>query len=107
MQNAQIASGSLYGAYPERFWVVLLALLLFGLVYNLVIDHVHRKGYNDGFVWLEVVVGVSATLFASGFVIGWLNVARLFILFAASGFFMAFGDIRRFVIARRVESKGE
>ena len=93
-------SGFTMGAIPA----VCLALLIFGFIYNLVIHEVSRRGLNEGYVWLEVVIGVAATLIAAGYVLGWSAVAILFLLFAASGLGPAAGDIYRYVQARRAEN---
>lgn len=96
-------SGINSGAIPAAC----LALLIFGFIYNLVVHAVSRRGLNEGYVWLEVVIGVAVTLIAAGFIIGWLNVAVLLLLFAASGLFPAGGDIHRYVQARRAENNDE
>ena len=109
-----IESGSQFGissgvgdGVPVAWGVVptaALGLLLFGIVYNLIIHELHRRGLNDGYVWLEVVVGVGVTLVVASFVVGWPAVLALFVLFAASGLLPAIGDMYRYVRARRAES---
>ena len=98
------------GADPGVNWdaltVVALGLFVFGIGFNYIIHELHRRGLNDGYVWLEVVVGVGVTLAAASFVVGWQIAAVLFVLFAASGLFPAVGDIYRYVRARRAESEG-
>lgn len=84
--------------------VVALALFLFGIGFNWLINELHRRGLNDGYVWLEVVIGVCVTLAAASFIIGLQSAFILFLLFAASGLFPALGDIYRYVRARRAES---
>jgi hypothetical protein len=84
--------------------VTAVSLLVFGYFYNRLVDWLHRHGYNDGYVWLEVVVGTAVILLAAGFTIGWANVLILFIYFAAGGLFMALGDMLRYARARRLET---
>jgi heme A synthase len=108
---SSLSSGTDLGAESGVNWDALpataLALLLLGLAYSVLIHYSHRNGLNDGYVWLEVVVGVAMTLAAASYVVGWEVVVALFILFAASGLFMAVGDIYRHVRARRAETRGE
>lgn len=80
-------------------------LLAFGTFYNWLVLQLHRCGYNDGYVWLEVVVGVSVTVFVAGFTLGWQTVLLLVIYFAASGLPMAAGDIWRYIRANAAERR--
>lgn len=108
---AFLKSGGQLGVETGTNWdavpVVALGLLLFGIGYNVLIHALHRRGLNEGYVWLEVVVGVAVTLAAASFVVGWQIAAALFLLFAASGVAPALGDMYRYVKARRAESRGE
>lgn len=91
------------GMESGRFWAALATLALFGIAYNWLIGYLHRNGYNDGFVWLEVVGGVAATLLIAAIVTG-IHTAILYLLFfAISGAPMAIGDIIRYVRARSLE----
>lgn len=70
--------------------ITFVALLLFGIIYNFGIGK---------FPWLEhrrpaeqVVIGVSVTLLAGGFVIGWHEIIVICILFAGSGLPMLIGS---------------
>jgi predicted phage tail protein len=83
--------------------VTILALLLLGLLYNMFINYLHRHGLNDGFAWLEVVLGVFMVIVASGFTLGWGAAFLMFVYFAAAGLLMATGDIWRYVRARQRE----
>lgn len=98
-------SGGESGVNWDAAVVAALGLLLFGLAYSALIHLLNRHGLNDGYVWLEVVVGVAVTLLAASFVVGWGMVAVLFLLFAASGLFPALGDIYRYARARQAESR--
>ena len=74
----------------EQLAILFVAMLLFGFIYNLGIQSfpwlAHRRPAE------QVVIGVSVTLLASGFVIGWMNTLAVFILFAGSGLFMLGGS---------------
>jgi hypothetical protein len=96
--------GNYSGSDSGAIWVTAVSLIIFGYVYNRIIDRLHRDGFNDGFVWLEVVFGTAVTIGAAGFTIGWANVALVLVYFACSGLFMAIGDIWRHVRARRAEN---
>lgn len=78
-----------------------LSLILFGIFYNWFTSWAKEHGFNEGYTWLLVVLGVAITLLASGPVVGWGNVLVLFIFFACSGSAMAIGDIWRHVKAIR------
>ncbi|MCB8942513.1 MAG: hypothetical protein H6658_01935 [Ardenticatenaceae bacterium] len=94
--------------FGQQFGLILataVALLFFSYIYNRFIDYLHQRGLNEGFTWLEVVVGVAFTLLAAMPLIGWRNSLILFGCFACSGFFMAAGDLWRFVKAREAERK--
>ncbi len=78
-------------------------LLAFGIAYNWLVLELGRRGYDDGYTWLLVVIGVAVTAVAAGFTIGWGAVMLLGLYFAASGLPMALGDIYRHVRARRIE----
>ena len=80
-------------------------LFIFGLGFNQLINYLHRRGWNDGFTWLEVVIGDTVVVLAAGFTLGWGAALLMFIYFAAAGFWMAAGDIWRHVRARQLEAQ--
>ncbi len=80
-----------------------VGLFFFGWLFNNVVNYLHREGLNEGFTWLEVVIGVGAVIVAAGFTLGWGTTILLFIYFAAAGFWMAVGDIWRGIRAKRAE----
>lgn len=90
-----IDSGALLGT--------MAALALFGILYNHGISYAQRRGWNDGYTWLEVVIGVGVVVAASAVVLGGPAAIALFLLFTAAGFPMAAGDIWRHVQARMAE----
>jgi hypothetical protein len=79
---------------------VLLAELLFGLLFNLVIASLERRGYLEGFTAFAVVIGVAGTLM--GVAVLDPRAALLSLgAFAASGLPMVVGSWWRHVQARR------
>lgn len=78
-------------------------LFLFGLGFNQIINYLHRKGLNEGFTWLEVVIGVGVVVVASGFTLGWGTTLILLIYFGAAAVWMIAGDIWRGVRAKQAE----
>lgn len=95
--------GTVFGTNLGAIAVTAVALLLFGSAYNWLVAELTRRGYADGYVWLEVVIGVAVTVIAAGATIGWPAALLLAIYFSASGLPMALGDIWRHVKARRAE----
>lgn len=80
-----------WGALPAT----LLVGLAFGIVYNAIVDWLTRRGWHEGFVWLEVVVGVAVTLILSACVIGLPAALAVAAVFVATGIPMSLGDIWR------------
>jgi len=82
--------------------VILVGLLAFGYWFN---RKVERLGSDaDGFTWLLVVIGTSVTLIGIGLLdllLDWNAGLIGLTAFAASGFFMCYGAIMRYVILRR------
>jgi hypothetical protein len=76
-------------------------LLVFGLIYNTFVGWLERKGLIEGYLGILVIVGVAVTLLVSGPFIGWDNFKLMVSFFAASGLFMALGDIGRFLKLKR------
>lgn len=85
--------------------VTAVFLFLFGWAFNQLINYLHRHGLNDGYTWLEVVIGNLAVIIAAGFTIGWDASLLLLLYFAAAGAWMAGGDIWRHVKARQTEAQ--
>lgn len=82
-------------------WAVWAGLLVFGLIYNAVVSRLEREGLIEGYRGILVVFGTGVTLLASGPFIGWNSFWLVLSFFAASGFFMALGDIVRFLKLKR------
>ena len=96
---------ALFGQQSGAIMATAVALLVFSYLYNIFINWLHRRGLNEGFTWLEVVIGVGVTLAAAIPLVGWRDILILFACFACSGFFMSAGDIWRYTRAREAERK--
>lgn len=99
-----------FSNFLRDFWGVFLAFIfaatVFGVGYNTFVGWLHRHGYNEGYTWAEVIIGVAGTLLLLGGLLlatgqSLLPVLLAFALFAASGLPMAAGDIWRYAQARR------
>lgn len=89
-------------------WVaigVYSGLFTVGLIYHLVVDWLSSRGYTEGYTWLIVAVGVVLSVVPTGFLIGWQDVLVILLAFVATGCWMAFGDIRRSVLARETAKR--
>jgi predicted tellurium resistance membrane protein TerC len=89
----------------SHYLAVYFALLLFGVIYNAIIEHIERNKYIEGFTSLAVVLGVAVTVLACGFLVGWLTVGIVSLGFAFSGLPMVIGSVVRYVRARAVSQK--
>lgn len=80
-------------------WVVFGLLFVFGFLYNLAVDWLERKGYDEGYTSILVVFGVLVTL--AGVAVIDVKAATLcLIAFAASGSCMVLGGWWRHVRIR-------
>ena len=81
----------------NQILAVMIGLVLFGMIYNnLVVDNLARHlpvRYRQ--TSLEVVIGVAITLVGAGVLLGVQTMVLLFLLFAASGIPMIYGDYKR------------
>lgn len=93
-----------YGLNSGAFGAVLGLLLAFGVLFNLGVGYLNRRGWSEGFTSLLVVAGVGATLLALLVVLAAEVVAMVLLAFVASGTPMIAGDIYRYV-KRREEEK--
>lgn len=82
-----------YDSIPAVF----IGLLLTGYVYNaLIVDNLARHlPIRFRQTSLEVVIGVTFTLIGAGVLLGVQAMIVLFLLFAASGMPMIYGDFQR------------
>lgn len=80
------------------------SLIAVGFAYNIIIAWLERNGYDEGYVALEVVVGVLFTL--GGIACIDLNAAILALgAFSCSGLFMILGSWYRHVAKRKREQR--
>lgn len=83
--------------------LIFMGLLAFGWWFNRHV--VERLGSDaDGFTWLLVVIGCGVTLVGTGLldlVLDWNAGLIGLVAFAASGLFMSYGAIRRYITLRR------
>lgn len=70
--------------------VACLGLLLFGVLYNLVVEYFQRR--TQRYTAELVVIGVMVIVGVSGFIIGWDRVLVVLILFVAGGAPMVLGS---------------
>ena len=93
--------GTQSGTNTALIGAIALAGICFGVAYNYLINWMHRRGYNEGYVWLQVVIGVAVTLLLAIPLIGLQDVLLLLFLFACTGSPMSIGDIIRYLQARQ------
>ena len=84
----------------ESVWEVFGGLFVFGFVYNLAVEFLERKGYDEGYTAILVVTGTLVTL-AGVAIVHWGAALLTLGAFAASGFWMVLGSWWRHVRARR------
>jgi ABC-type transport system involved in cytochrome c biogenesis permease subunit len=85
---------------------VLAALVIFGVLYNAVVAWLIHHGYDEGYTWALVTVGVAVTL--CGIAIIDPDAALLALAcFSASGLPMAIGSWWRHVQARRAGQQAQ
>ena len=85
---------------------VLAALVIFGVLYNAVVAWLIHHGYDEGYTWALVTVGVAGTLL--GIAIIDPDAALLALCcFSASGLPMAIGSWWRHVQARKAGQQAQ
>ena len=87
--------GNVSGVIP-----VLVGLLIFGVAYNLAVTWLIYHGYDEGYTWALVVVGVLVTLIGLALIAPFAAMLAL-ATFAASGLPMALGSWWRHVRSRK------
>jgi hypothetical protein len=93
--------GNVSGVIP-----VLVGLLIFGVAYNLAVTWLIHHGYDEGYTWALVVVGVLVTLI--GLALLSPSAALLALAaFAASGLPMALGSWWRHVRSRKAGQESQ
>ena len=84
---------------------VLVGLLTFGVAYNLVVSWLINHGYDEGYTWALVIVGVLVTLIGLACIAPSAALLAL-ATFAASGLPMAVGAWWRHVRRRKTSQDG-
>jgi hypothetical protein len=92
------------GVDPVVIGFVCVLLLVFGVLYNRLIEYLERRHYLEGFVSISVVAGVGVTLLGMFFIDPTTAVVML-LLFICSGAPMIWGSIMRYVKAREAHQK--
>jgi hypothetical protein len=92
--------GNVSGVIP-----VLVGLLVFGIGYNAVVAWLIHHGYDEGYIWALVVVGVLVTLIGLALIAPYAAMLAL-ATFAASGLPMAVGAWWRHVRRRKAAQDG-
>lgn len=87
--------GTVSGVIP-----VLLILFLFGIGYNALVAWLIHHGYDEGYMWVIVAIGVGVTLIGLALIMPSAAVLAL-ATFAASGLPMAAGSWWRHVRSRK------
>lgn len=84
----------------SKVLAVIAALMLFGILYNLIIGWAEEKRYLEGYTALAVALGVLITLVGVALV-SWQAAVITLGAFVASGTPMLAGSISRYMRARR------
>jgi L-cystine uptake protein TcyP (sodium:dicarboxylate symporter family) len=79
---------------------VIPALVIFGVLYNAVVAWLIHHGYDEGYTWALVAVGVAVTLLGVACIDGAAALLSL-LAFSAAGLPMALGSWWRHVQARK------
>ena len=79
---------------------ILLALAIFGVIYNRWVEALEKKGHDRGYMSLIVSAGCAVTLAGTAFIVGLKPVLWALVCFAASGIPMIVGSVGRYCRAR-------
>jgi hypothetical protein len=85
--------------------LIYIGLMVFGYVYNRLIQWTVRKRFLEGFTWLAVLVGVLVTLGGLALLVDWKFSLLALGAFASSGLPMVAGSLLRYVQARHHEQE--
>jgi len=88
--------------YPNcpNYVPILLALAVFGIVYNRWVERLERRGHDRGYMGLIVALGCTVTLVGAVIIVGLDPIRWVFACFVASGTPMVVGSISRYCRAR-------
>ena len=84
---------------------ILLALAIFGVIYNRWVDSLEKQGHDRGYMGFIVAAGCAVTLAGAAFIIGLEPVFWAFVCFAASGIPMIAGSVGRYCRARAQQKR--
>ena len=101
------------GTHSGAIWGIILAYLIlscFGYAYNRLVGYLQREKLDEGFVWLEVVVGVAVTtgvmfLALWGRTFDVYSLLAIFGGFVMSGSWMAGGALVRYIQGRQAAQR--
>lgn len=93
--------GAQSGANPGTISLVVIAGLLFGTIYAIIIHQLKQAGRLDGYTALAVVVGVLISVALSAFLIGIINALLVILIFITTGTPMIIGDIYNYTEQRK------
>jgi len=79
---------------------ILLALAVFGYIYNRWVEALEKKGHDRGYMSLIVSAGCAVTLGGAALIVGLGPVLWALVCFAASGIPMIVGSVGRYCRAR-------
>lgn len=85
--------------------LVLVVLLVFGVLYNALVEWLEVTEHGRGYTAFMVVGGVLATLLGFGVVEGWPAAMRAGLCFAASGLPMVIGSMMRSSKERKADEE--
>ena len=84
---------------------ILLALAVFGYIYNRWVDSLEKWGHDRGYMGFIVALGCAVTLAGAALIIGLEPVLWAFVCFAASGIPMIAGSVGRYCRARAQQKR--
>ena len=79
---------------------VMIGLLLFGMVYNALVELLERDGHDQGYTAFLVVGGTLVTLGGVALLVGLEGAAVALACFSASGLPMVVGSVSRYARGR-------
>ena len=87
----------------DHLVAIYLALLLFGLAYNALVERLEREVPDHGYTSFLVSGGVLVTIMGASILIGWQSALLVLICFTASGLPMIIGSMSRWLHQRRID----
>jgi predicted PurR-regulated permease PerM len=92
----------------KNYAPVFVTEFAFGILFNELVDWLHKRGYERGITALLVVAGVAATVLIPFVIFGWrvFSFADIVVIFFGSGPPMVAGDWRRYIRQQEKEREG-